>query len=572
MAPSTPARDDDPQEPPVITPGGTYTIQTISVGCKVYARRWNPDISAPEERLVEILSIRDKPNNPYLRRQQSAAATPSSSTPTPDLFPPNPELDKYEFFVHWDQFNKRLDEWLPGSRIVLTRDLEWPRPKKEKKEKEKVGKKNTPTPTPTKNKRVGKMPRGKENSLLRLATLNNSMAGKGAAAAAASSSPSPSPSSSPAPSGSLKRKTPHDEVQEEEEEDEDAEGEPDGEDAMDIDADADADGEPDAEGEADTFDLTVAPPVEPPAPLSSFSKKAEIEKLRTSGSMTQSVSEIARVKNLNRLSIGRHEVDAWYFSPYPQEYAHLPVLYICEFCLGYFPSQFMLSRHRKRCTLLCPPGNEIYRHDDISFFEIDGRKQLTYCRNLSLLSKCFLDHKTLYYDVTPFLYYVMIADPPAFPTTTVPTGLRGLSPHRLFLQREGHQRHGYGKLLIEFSYLLSRSEGKLGSPEKPLSDLGLLGYRAYWAEKIVEAVLAAGDEVSVDEIAQTTAITHADVMNTCTTLQLFKHYKGQHIICLSDAVIERYEKSKAKRKRSILKENLRWKPPTFTRDQLRFGW
>lgn len=77
-----------------------------------------------------------------------------------------------------------------------------------------------------------------------------------------------------------------------------------------------------------------------------------------------------------------------------------------------------------------------------------------------------------------------------------------------------HQRHGFGKLLIEFSYTLSQHENKLGSPEKPLSDLGLLGYRAYWAEKIVEAVLKCQDEVSVDDIAQMTAITHADVMNT----------------------------------------------------------
>ena len=69
--------------------------------------------------------------------------------------------------------------------------------------------------------------------------------------------------------------------------------------------------------------------------------------------------------------------------------------------------------------------------------------------------------------------------------------------------------------MIEFSYLLSQREGKLGSPEKPLSDLGLLGYRSYWAEKIVETVLAAGEEISVDEIAQATSITHADVMNTC---------------------------------------------------------
>ena len=81
-----------------------------------------------------------------------------------------------------------------------------------------------------------------------------------------------------------------------------------------------------------------------------------------------------------------------------------------------------------------------------------------------------------------------------------------------------HQRHGYGKLLIEFSYELSKKEGRLGSPEKPLSDLGLLGYRAYWAEAIVEFLLAESEkgdaEVSIDDIAQKTGLTHGDIMNT----------------------------------------------------------
>jgi len=181
----------------------------------------------------------------------------------------------------------------------------------------------------------------------------------------------------------LKRKTPHDEEEEEEEEPEDEDADAEGE--MDVDGDGD--------GEGETFELNVtgAPPEDPTPEPSTFSKEQEIEKLRTSGSMTQSISEVARVKNLNRLQMGKYEVDAWYFSPYPKEYAHLPVLYICEFCLSFFPSPTMLRRHRLRCNLLHPPGNEIYRHDDISVFEIDGKRQLTYCRNLSLLSKCFLD-------------------------------------------------------------------------------------------------------------------------------------------------------------------------------------
>ncbi|KAJ7217853.1 acyl-CoA N-acyltransferase [Mycena pura] len=105
-----------------------------------------------------------------------------------------------------------------------------------------------------------------------------------------------------------------------------------------------------------------------------------------------------------------------------------------------------------------------------------------------------------------------------------------------------HQRYGYGKLLIEFSL------------------------------ELLELLMKHSDgEMSIDEIAHKMSITHADVTNTCATLGLFKHYKGSHIICLSDAVIERYEKSKTKRKR-IDPECLRWKPPVFTRDQLQFGF
>lgn len=68
-----------------------------------------------------------------------------------------------------------------------------------------------------------------------------------------------------------------------------------------------------------------------------------------------------------------------------------------------FPKSFL----QQKCPFKHPPGNEIYRKGSISFFELDGRKNKLYAQNLCLLAKLFLDHKTLYYDTDPFLFYVM---------------------------------------------------------------------------------------------------------------------------------------------------------------------
>ena len=38
---------------------------------------------------------------------------------------------------------------------------------------------------------------------------------------------------------------------------------------------------------------------------------------------------------------------------------------------------------------------------------MDGRTAKGYCQNLCYLAKLFLDHKTLYWDVDLFLFYVM---------------------------------------------------------------------------------------------------------------------------------------------------------------------
>ena len=63
-----------------------------------------------------------------------------------------------------------------------------------------------------------------------------------------------------------------------------------------------------------------------------------------------------------------------------------------------------------------------------------------------------------------------------------------------------YQRKGYGKFLIAFSYELSKLEAAVGSPEKPLSDLGKLSYRSYWSYVLLDILKEAQGTVSIKEL------------------------------------------------------------------------
>lgn len=51
-----------------------------------------------------------------------------------------------QFYCNFDNFNKRLDEWVPVSRIDFDREIEWPNPEKDKP-KDAKGKKGTSQPS-----------------------------------------------------------------------------------------------------------------------------------------------------------------------------------------------------------------------------------------------------------------------------------------------------------------------------------------------------------------------------------------------------------------------------------------
>ena len=244
------------------------------------------------------------------------------------------------------------------------------------------------------------------------------------------------------------------------------------------------------------------------------------------------------------------DIDCWYYSPYPHAVRYSPVLYSCGFCLSYYQHSMALQQHLTTCTAHHPPGNEIYRDELVSVWEVDGMKQRLYCSSLSLLAKLFIDHKTAVYDVEPFLFYILTRH---YDNGDEIVGYFSKEKHSV----EGNnvacilvfphcQRSGYGRFLIEISYELSRIEGRIGSPEKPLSDLGRVSYMSYWSTILLSHLhqmtrsLTGGDGISfsVDEMSLQCQIKRDDCLLVLREWDIVRYVKGQHVIQMTKANIE----------------------------------
>ncbi|CAK7211229.1 Histone acetyltransferase [Sporothrix eucalyptigena] len=507
---------------------GKATPETLKIGCIAMV------LKDGVARRAEILSIRDKKSGRH-------------------------------YYCNFDNFNKRLDEWVPVSRIDFTQDVEWPNPEKDK-------------PKDSKNKKTTAAAQSKKAAIAKK-TAQKRLGKREQSAVSEAGTPHPWTEFV----DSQNKGTPGEEGSEDKATGTDTgatstPGPAPGEEAAAVaaaNAEDAAEGDTNAAIRADAASNLAAAESGDKA----FSREEEVEKLRTGGSMTHNPAEISRIRNISKVQFGKYDLYPWYFSPYPEAFSMEDVIYICEFCLGYHGNLKSYTRHREKCTLQHPPGNEIYRDGDLSFFEIDGRRQRTWCRNLCLLSKMFLDHKTLYYDVDPFLFYVMTQrDEKGMHLTGYFSKEKESADNynvACIMTLPQFQRRGYGRLLIQFSYELSKIEGKLGSPEKPLSDLGLLGYRQYWTESIINLLHdfnERDDRCSIEAIATTLAMTTQDVEHTLQALKMQVYHKGEHKVVIPTRLLDQREAIKKKKRRVIIPEQIQWKPPVFTAASRTWGW
>jgi hypothetical protein len=90
--------------------------------------------------------------------------------------------------------------------------------------------------------------------------------------------------------------------------------------------------------------------------------------------------EITKIKNISNVVFGRHEIECWYFSPFPKEYhpdGPVDFLYYCEFSMRFFRSKEELLRYFLASNGMCVAMG---RFRMLMYFNvIDIKASLVYC-------------------------------------------------------------------------------------------------------------------------------------------------------------------------------------------------
>ncbi|KAJ5468052.1 hypothetical protein N7475_005804 [Penicillium sp. IBT 31633x] len=207
-------------------------------------------------------------------------------------------------------------------------------------------------------------------------------------------------------------------------------------------------------------------------------------------------------RNVDNVVLGDLLFKPWNQSIYPEDLVakNTDRLYVCRWCFRYSCNGEILEEHKHACEhRTTPPGTKVYDHGGYAVWEVDGQNHKLFGQNLSLFAKLFLDHKTVFFDVATFLYYILTFTDPNDSDSYHVLGF--FSKEKLSWDANNlacilifppYQHKQLGKLLMGVSYKLSgwdSNGGCIGGPEKPLSELGNKSYVRFWAERIARFLL-----------------------------------------------------------------------------------
>lgn len=194
-----------------------------------------------------------------------------------------------------------------------------------------------------------------------------------------------------------------------------------------------------------------------------------------------------------------------------------------------------------KCKVVNPPGKRILKENNMFLYEIDGNSDSAdYCRQLCLISMFFISGKVAYYQVEQFMFYILAIKTSenqnqnqeiiGYYSREKDTSLK-LTMSCLFIFPH-YMKKGYGTYLIDHSYKMAQRLKMIGSPEKPLSSMGLKAFRKYWCSKITEYInnCRNNSKISIKIMSTELSICEKDIISTLQYLEKIKRIDDNYFI------------------------------------------
>jgi histone acetyltransferase HTATIP len=88
-----------------------------------------------------------------------------------------------------------------------------------------------------------------------------------------------------------------------------------------------------------------------------------------------------------------------------------------------------------------------------------------------------------------------------------------------------------------------------------------VSYFSYWTQKLIEVIRECSDgTVTIQKLAETTAIKHQDIMKVLEDLNLIRYTQGQHIIISDKALLDALYKKAGRAGYPLDPDKLIWVP------------
>jgi histone acetyltransferase MYST1 len=110
---------------------------------------------------------------------------------------------------------------------------------------------------------------------------------------------------------------------------------------------------------------------------------------------------------------------------------------------------------------------------------------------------------------------------------------------------------------------MSKKEEKVGSPEKPMSDLGQQAYIPYWTSTILDFLLNHSGDIkimSIMDIAKKTSIMADDIIFALNTLGMLKFVNGVYFIYAEWNFMKELAKKHPVKEPRVDPSKLHWTP------------